>query len=460
MLCVPKISEYPLPISILPTRPVLELSMELNKKLAYNLTTKQNVAYGQVTDSELEENAAYDQVTELVENSAYGCNQEERENISEPSTKPLDLDQDKVDTLAVNKNSFRETATVRVERVYRTSTTIASIALVLSILALLVAIVGISFSTQVTMSTLQQKVQILQAELNDSKNEVMILQNVLNLSNAKQDAIISSILTRSLGTFWNPATSCSFLAPGSPSGDYWIQTNGTTNPVQVYCDMNRTSCSCNTTGGWMRVANLDMIDPNQNCPAGFQLDTEPRRTCERPESAECASTTFQTYGVEYSHVCGRVIGYQHGTPDAFLGSNIDSTYVDGISLTHGQSPRKHIWTFAGALDEIGSARASICPCTQSDIPYTGPTIPSFVGQDYFCDTGSRNAFQLIFYPDDPLWDGQGCGGTSTCCEFNNPPWFCKQLPLPTTDDIELRLCGDEATNNEDTPIEQVEIYVY
>ena len=147
------------------------------------------------------------------------------QNIYEPPTKPLDLDQNKVDTLAVNKSSFRETATVRVERVYRTSTTIASIALVLSILALLVAIiVGISFSTQVTMSTLQQEVQKLQTELNDS--------------NVKQDAIISSILTRirSLGTFWNPATSCSFLTPGSPSGDYWIQTNGTSNPVQVYCD--------------------------------------------------------------------------------------------------------------------------------------------------------------------------------------------------------------------------------
>ena len=59
---------------------------------------------------------------------------------------------------------------------------------------------------------------------------------------------------------------------------------------------------------------------------------------------------------------------------------------------------------------------------------------------YFCDTGSRDRFQLIFYPDDPLWDGVGCGPTSTCCSFNNPPWFCKQLPQPTTDNIELRLC--------------------
>ena len=94
-----------------------------------------------------------------------------------------------------------------------------------------------------------------------------------------------------------------------------------------------------------------------------------------------------------------------------------------------------------------------------DLTYTG-VVPPFIGQDYFCETGSRQAFSYnTFYTDDPLWDGQGCGGTSTCCEFNNPPWFCKQLPQPTTDDIELRLCSDQSIGDEDTPIEIAEIYV-
>ena len=48
---------------------------------------------------------------------------------------------------------------------------------------------------------------------------------------------------------------------------------------------------------------------------------------------------------------------------------------------------------------------------------------------------------------------------STCCSFNNPPWFCKELPQPTRDDIELRLCADQATSDEDTPLEVVEIYI-
>ena len=57
-------------------------------------------------------------------------------------------------------------------------------------------------------------------------------------------------------------------------------------------------------------------------------------------------------------------------------------------------------------------------------------------------------------------DGVGCDESSTiCCEFNNPPWFCKQLPQSTSDDIELRLCSDDLHIEEDTPIELVEIYI-
>ena len=217
----------------------------------------------------------------------------------------------------------------------------------------------------------------------------------------------------------------------------------------------------------MRVANLDMTDRNQNCPDGFRLvlnnTTPPLRTCGRPGPAGCVSTTYPTYGVEYSRVCGRVIGYQNKTTDGFApyyfnrAVTIDDVYVDGVSLTHGQSPRQHIWTFANAIDEVNSNRW-VCPCTRSDVAYTG-AVPPFIAQDYFCETGSRQYHESIFYPDDPVWDGQGCGSNSTCCEFNNPPWFCKQLSQPTTDDIELRLCGDEETENEDIVLQLVEIYI-
>ena len=66
---------------------------------------------------------------------------------------------------------------------------------------------------------------------------------------------------------------------------------------------------------------------------------------------------------------------------------------------------------------------------------------------------------ICFFPNDPLWDGQGCGGTSTCCEFSNPKWFCKQLPQPTTDDIEMTLCENNVPRIDDSPFEVVDLYI-
>jgi len=39
------------------------------------------------------------------------------------------------------------------------------------------------------------------------------------------------------------------------------------------------------------------------------------------------------------------------------------------------------------------------------------------------------------------------------------PWFCKQLPQATTDDIEVRICGDEGASAEDAPVELIELYI-
>ena len=135
---------------------------------------------------------------------------------------------------------------------------------------------------------------------------------------------------------------------------------------------------------------------------------------------------------------------------------LDGHYVDGVSITHGH-PRRHIWTFAAAHDEQRHNKYA-CPCTKTDTTYFG-VIPPFLGNDYFCETGSRNGAELMFYPDDPLWDGRGCGSTSSCCSFNSPPWFCKELPQPTTDNIEVRVCADQIAADEDITIKVIELYV-
>ncbi len=199
--------------------------------------------------------------------------------------------------------------------------------------------------------------------------------------------------------------------------------------------------SCGGTTGWARVAYIDMTNSNHQCPRDMKEDTLSRkRVCGRSSSAahgSCVSATFSISGLQYSQVCGRIRGYQFGRPGAFArpsSDSIESRYVDGVSVTHGPpGSRKHVWTFATGSSEdyyYGSA----CPCA----PGVGIRAPSFVGQDYFCESGTNTRPSFRLYPDDPLWDGDGCTvAGNTCCQFNNPPYFTKQLNTTTGDDLEV-----------------------
>ena len=227
-----------------------------------------------------------------------------------------------------------------------------------------------------------------------------------------------------------------------------------------------TALSAVTAGcggaGWRRVGYLDMTDPDQSCPPGLSLKTYSSevRACGRAaiHAADCWST-FYTTGSQYSRVCGRVRGYQFGGPQAFIrGQEIDGYYADGMSLTHGQSGnRTHIWTFVVGISETVDQNyiELLCPCVSAG----AEPPPPFVGADYFCESGLHDVFpgNRVLYPDDPLWDGQNC--ISNCCAFNNPPYFTKTLPAPTSDSIELRLCSSTLGKYSGSPIDQVELYV-
>ena len=209
----------------------------------------------------------------------------------------------------------------------------------------------------------------------------------------------------------------------------------------------------------MRVADINMNRPNETCPAGFRKVITSGKTICGGQGA-CTSTTFSCNGFNYSRVYGKIIGYQFGTPDGLhkytrLRESIDTNFVDGIVLTHG-SPRTHIWTFVAGNNQYATD-AGGCPCNSGS--YSG-SIPPYVGNDYFCDSGYRYNTRppATYLTNDPLWDGAGCVSGS-CCTFNSPPWFCKTLPHPTTDDIELRLCMENSIGDEDAPFEVVELYV-
>ena len=101
-----------------------------------------------------------------------------------------------------------------------------------------------------------------------------------------------------------------------------------------------------------------------------------------------------------------------------------------------------------------------CPCsnTSATWPYQ---VPSFLGNDYFCDTGRHQPGydSGAFYTNDPLWDGEGCASTSSCCEFNSPPWFCRHLSQPTIEGLEIRLCNYYSSDNADKIITSINIFV-
>ena len=204
--------------------------------------------------------------------------------------------------------------------------------------------------------------------------------------------------------------------------------------------------------GWTRVAYLNMGDPMQSSPPAWRdRSANGVRVCGRPADShnQCHSTIYSTNGDSYNRVCGRVIGYQFGHTDAFHhGQSFDQPYVDGVSITHG-NPRVHIWTLAAGHSEIGG-RLNSCPCDG------GRSAPSFVGDNYYCESGYNGTFPSGLLTSDPLWDGAGCESEGSCCRA--APWFTVDLVDSTSDDIEVRICANNE-DTEDSPIHLLELYI-
>ena len=227
-----------------------------------------------------------------------------------------------------------------------------------------------------TFASMFQSLNLLfKASLSQVNHALLMLQE-----NNTQELIYNLKNSGLLMTF--PAASCAsvlLFAPSLPSGDYWIRSsNG--SAVHMYCDMTR-SCG-NITGGWMRVAELDMTDTAIQCPSNLMLNTVGNsRTCIPMNSnADCTSVYYPTH-TPYSHVCGMIKADAIGSPDGFeiyeserpmatTNLNVSTNYVDGVSVTHGMDPRLHIWTMSiyGNSDD--------CSCETNR--------PLFVASDFFC----------------------------------------------------------------------------
>ena len=219
-------------------------------------------------------------------------------------------------------------------------------------------------------------------------------------------------------------------------------------------------------GFWYQIISIDMSITDSRCPDGWVEENEGVRACGRGNvNSGCRSAFLNVsgYQMEYTKVCGRAIGYQYRSPDAFRQSTtdtltLDRNYVDGLSITYG-FPRQHLWTFAAGVSE-GNPSTSLSNCPCGDVQ--GQSATSFLGDNWYCESGNTHSYtpkKFGVILNDPLWDGENCEGTC-CSNGKSPPWFSVELPGPTNDVIEARICGNEhSDDNEDTFINIFEIYI-
>jgi len=235
------------------------------------------------------------------------------------------------------------------------------------------------------------------------------------------------------------------------SGDYTIDPdgNGGKIPVEVYCDMDTDG------GGWMRIADVDAS--KGKCPIGWVYTNLPKVCFRLASHAGCKSAYFTNHGVSYKEIRGYAKAYQFYSMDAFhmyKPKSIDGTYVDGLSLTYGSGPRKHIWTYAVGISQDGYYPNYNCPCAY----YPGGS-PWFIGGDYYCESGNTGGWEATWYTGDVLFDGAGCPWGNNCCSNPDLPWFYKNLGQQQSGSVEGRLCGDEKSTNEDIGVFRMELFV-
>ena len=211
-------------------------------------------------------------------------------------------------------------------------------------------------------------------------------------------------------------------------------------------------------GGWRRIANIH-ISAGDDCPGEWRKATNSSVSFYRVASNNefvCSSANFSTNGISYQRVCGRARGYQKGRTLGFFpgNSDIDEVYVTGLSITYGNDPRKHIWTFVNGFTERRSNSGN-CPCAR----YPGISAPNFVADNYYCESVPLYGadFDAYFF-NDTLWDGAGCTG-GTCCDDTTQPWFYRQLNQTTQDDIKARICSYGSFAKRSPLIDQLELYI-
>ena len=268
-----------------------------------------------------------------------------------------------------------------------------------------------------------------------------------------------------------PANSCQQildlagpLAARMQSDYYYVNTSSNISLFpdvkQMYCNLVDERCG---QKGWMRVAEVNAS--TGICPENFTI-----RFADRALKVCCGNKTTPgrrrgrlytiifPINVPFTRVAAFVEGYQFGTPDAF--SRRNAYGMDGIAFYLASSHsniKSLLWAYAaGVADKKNHAD---CPC--STIPGDQPR-RRYSSDYHYCDTGNPGSIsQRIWFTHRPLWTGNGCPATSSCCDPPDLPYFCRS-GLRNTEKadrfiVEIRLSED--AHLEDIGISHLQIYV-
>ena len=116
---------------------------------------------------------------------------------------------------------------------------------------------------------------------------------------------------------------------------------------------------------------------------------------------------------------------------------IDSYCVDGVSITCGQNPCTHIWTYINKCSEdrvhLSECPCNICCCSGRNVAST------FIGNHYCCKSCLDPGKQWMKSCAKILWGCKNCDSYKAFYCNSNVPWFYRLLDDITQDDIEMRV---------------------